>query len=75
METEYILLAEKDEMWARMLMEVLQDNGINCAAKPVYGAAVTLKAGKQDRLQIYVPSDKLDEAKNPYAILFSEQDS
>ncbi len=39
MNTDYTLLAEKEGMWAEMLMQVLRDNGIPCTAIPVYGGA------------------------------------
>ncbi len=45
---DYTLLVEKEEIWARMLAEVLEDNGIPCAMLPVYGAGLSMKAGMQD---------------------------
>ena len=35
MSNEYVLLVEKEEMWAKMLMQVLRDNEISCTALPV----------------------------------------
>ena len=32
MDNGYELLVEKEEMWAQMLMQVLQDNDIPCTA-------------------------------------------
>jgi hypothetical protein len=47
----YELLIEKEEMWARMLMEVLGDNGIPCAAKSVHGAGLVIRAGMRSGLR------------------------
>ena len=71
-ETGYRLLVEKEEMWAKMLMEVLEDNGIPCAARPVLGAAVVIFSGARERLRIYVPEDRYDEAEALAEQLFSE---
>lgn len=71
MTNNYVLLIEKEEMWARMLMDVLKDNGVPCEAIPVYGAALVLKAGAQERLRVYVPREKLDEANEWLDALFS----
>ncbi len=67
----YVLLAEKEPMWAQMLMEVLEDNNIPCTSLPVYGAALVLKTGKQERLRVYVPSENLEQASELLHILFS----
>ena len=45
MEKKYEFLTEKEEMWARMLMEVLKDNGIPYAVESVYGAGLVLRGG------------------------------
>ena len=73
MDEGYVLLVEKEEMWARMLMEVLEDNGVACAALPVYGAALSLKTGLQERMRVFVPSEKLTAAKELVEELFSVQ--
>ena len=67
----YVLLAEKEPMWAQMLMEVLEDNNIPCASLPVHGAALVHKTGKQERLRVYVPSENLQQASDLLHILFS----
>ena len=48
MEKGYVFLVEKEEMWAQMLMQVLEDNNVPCAFLPVYGAAFALNTGAQD---------------------------
>ena len=40
MNNGYVLLVEKEEMWAQMLIQVLKDNNIPCSALPVHGAGV-----------------------------------
>lgn len=65
------LLVEKDEMWARMLIQVLEDHEIPCAAQPVYGAGFVTQTGMQERLQIYVPADRLQQASELLGQLFS----
>ena len=67
----YVLLVEKEAMWAKMLAQVLKDNDIPCTTLPVYGAGVVMKTGKLECLKVYVPSDKLDQAKELLDELFS----
>lgn len=69
----YVLLIEKEEMWARMLMEVLEDNQIPCASLPVFGAGFSLKTGTQERLRVYVPAGCLPQATELYEALFSAE--
>ena len=73
MDERYVLLIEKEEMWARMLMEVLEDNGIVCAALPVYGAGLSLKTGMQEWMRVFVPREELDLAKELVQDLFSAE--
>ena len=67
----YEFLTEKEEMWARMLMEVLKDNGVPYAAEPVYGAALVLRGGVKERLRIYVPAGSMEKASDLVDELFS----
>ncbi len=68
---DYTLLVEKEEIWARMLAEVLKDNGIPCAMLPIYGAGLSMKAGMQDWLKVFVPKEHLETAKDLVDELFS----
>ncbi len=68
----YVFLIEKEEMWARMLLEVLEDNGIPCFATSVYGAGLSLRAGVQERLKIFVPSEFFEQASELAQELFSD---
>lgn len=69
----YVLLAEKEEMWARMLTQVLEDNDVPCASLPVYGAGFALKTGAKERLKVYVPAEKLPQAMALLEELFSAE--
>jgi len=71
MNDEYVLLTEKEAMWAEMLMQVLKDNDIPCAAMPVYGAGLTVKTGMQERLKVYVPAERMKVAAELLQELFS----
>ena len=75
MNQNYELLLETEEMWAKMLMEVLDDNEIPHAAKPVYGAGLVIRAGMQERLEVYVPKEYFEQAKALADALFSEADT
>ena len=71
MDNGYVLLTEKEEMWAQMLLHVLEDHGIPCAALPVYGAGFTMRTGMQDSLKVFVPSEKFAQASELLGELFS----
>ncbi len=70
MNTDYVLLVEKEEMWAKMLMEVLENNHISYVSQPVYGAGFTIKTGTQEILKIYVPSEDKEKAHKLLCELF-----
>ena len=73
MDNGYVLLVEKEEMWTQMLMQVLEDNHIPCAAVPVYGAGFTIKTGIQESLKVYVASEYLSQAAALVEELFSAE--
>lgn len=73
MDNGYVLLVEKEEMWAKMLMQVLEDNNVPCAALPVYGAGFTIKTGTQERLKVYVSPEYLPQATALVEELFSAE--
>ena len=62
MDNNFVFLAEKEEMWARMLMDVLEDNGIPCTAFPVYGVGLVIKTGKTELYRVFVPTEKFEQA-------------
>ena len=71
MNGNYVLLTEKEEMWARMLMQVLEDHQIPCTAIPVQGAGFSIRTGTQDSLRVYVPAKNLAQASGLLEELFS----
>ena len=71
MAAEFEFLVEKEAMWAEMLMQVLENNGIPCVSRPVYGAGFTMRTGVQERLQLFVPAEALPQAQDLMQILFS----
>lgn len=73
MDHEYVCLTEKEEMWARMLMQVLEDNEIPCSALPVHGAGMVVKTGMQESLRVFVPERCLAEATELLQALFSAE--
>lgn len=70
MEMDYGLLVEKEEMWARMLMQVLEDHQIPCVSLPVYGAGLVMKGGMAERLKVYVPQDQAQRARELMEAVF-----
>ena len=73
MDHGYVLLIEKEEMWAKMLMEVLLDNGIPCVKQSVYGAGFVLKTGTLERFKVFVPKEYMEQASELVQELFSEE--
>ena len=71
MKEGYVLLTEKEEMWAKMLTEVLEDNGIPCTALPVHGAGLVLRTMTQERMRVFVPAEDLPRATELEEALFS----
>ena len=70
MEGEFVFLTEKEAIWAEMLLEALRDNDVPCASMPVLGAAFSMRTGIPERLQIFVPEEKLVPARELMAVLF-----
>lgn len=73
MNADYVLLTEKEAMWAEMLVQVLKDNQIPYVTQPVYGAGFAIKTGAQERLKVYVPKEKESEARRLYDELFTSE--
>jgi len=69
----YVFLAEKDFMWARMLMEVLENNHIPCVSTPDFRQRASAALGMGERQKIYVPAEKLSQASELLDELFSEE--
>ena len=71
MKNGYELLIEKEEMWARVLTEVLRDHDIPFTAHPVYGAGFVIRTGTHERLRVFVPEEHLAQAAALAEELFS----
>ena len=72
MKDAYVILTEKEEIWAKMLMEVLEEHKIPHAAKSVYGAGLVIRTGLQERLTVYVPAEYYEQSKGLTEALFAE---
>ena len=68
---DYVFLIEKEEIWAKVLMEVLADHGIPYAVRALYGAGFVLRTGAAEWLKIYVPADCFEKAAGLADELFS----
>ncbi len=68
----FVFLVQKEEMWARMLVEVLEDNNVPCATRPVLGVGFAMKMGVQDYLQIFVPPECFEQANALAEELFAD---
>ncbi len=69
---DYCFVTERDEMWAKMFLEILQDQKIPCTAVPTCGAVMAMKAGKTERLKLYVPYAKWEQARELLRETFPE---
>ena len=73
MNGNYVLLTQKEEMWAQMLLQVLEDHQIPCTALPVNGAGYSIRTGTQDSLKVFVPAENLPQARDLLEELFSAE--
>lgn len=68
-------LSEKQIIWGEMLEDVLKQNGIPVLMKKKMGAGMALKVGPMlERVELYVPFSRLQDAERIEAELFSETD-
>ncbi len=75
MENDYEFLVEKEEMWANVLIQVLKDNDIPCAALPTYGAGMVMRTGMQEYLKLYVPKKDMAKSTELLHQLFAEENT
>lgn len=75
MDTNFEFLVEKEEIWAKMLIQVLKDNDIPYADFPVNGAGLVMKTGMQERIKIYVPKEDKAKAEDLLYQLFSNDNN
>ncbi len=68
------LLCEKDAIWAEMLMQALKNDGIPVSSKSVLGAGLAATVGLlTDRIKLFVPLSRLEDAKEVMEQMFSEE--
>ena len=68
-------LTEQEQIWAGMLADVLQKEGIPCLRKSVLGAGLALKGGvMMERERFYVYFRQLDAAREIVEGLFAVPD-
>ena len=73
-EGDYCLLDERQRMWADMLLDVLAQSGIPCVGRSALGAGLAMSVGLNlDRVRVYVPFERLDEARELAGTLFAQQ--
>ena len=70
---DFCCLTEREEIWAKLLLEIFQDNGIPAAQLPVLGAGVALKSGVARRCRIFVPYERLEEAGDLMRLALGEE--
>lgn len=71
----YCFLTEKEMMWAEALMEALKNSGIPSVYQTVLGAGVALEVGRSlERYQIFVPCEKIEEAREIDGALFGGEE-
>lgn len=69
---DYCFLVEKEEMWARMLVEILEDNGVHPVCKDTSDVVMVMRGGEKSRLGIYVPFRHLELAQELMQAAFPE---
>ena len=69
---DYCFLAAKEEMWAKMLQELLQNNHIPAVLLPTLGAGISLKSGQTEQYQIFVPYEGLEQASGLLQMFFGD---
>lgn len=64
-ESDYVFLVEKEYPWSEMLEQALKDEGIAVVTNDaVVGAWITTRLGPRfERSQLFVPYEKLEQAK------------
>lgn len=52
---DYCFLVEKEDMWARVLLEILEDNGVHPVSHDAMDVVCLMRGGEKSRQCIYVP--------------------
>ncbi len=70
---DFCLLAQQPGMFARMLLDVLEQNGIEAASQATQGATGIFSNMNMEIYRIYVPLDQLSKAEELRDELFSPE--
>ncbi len=73
MHTDLVFLTELNAMWADMLMQILQDNGISATDSPVQGTRPAIYSGQPKGVKIFVPADMKSQAEEIVKAYLGEQ--
>ena len=72
---DYCFLVEKEEMWTKMLQELLQNNRVPTVLIPMLGAVISLKSGRAELYQIFVSYAHLKQAADLLQMAFEDSAS
>lgn len=71
-EGDFCLVDEYPGMWAQLLCDVLKQSGIPCVSRSMLGAGLAMSVGMNlDRQRVFVPYERLDDARDVAQSLFS----
>ena len=69
---DYCFLVEKEDMWAQMLLEILEDNGVHPICHDAMDVVWVMRGGEKSRQRIYVPFRHWDLAQELMQEAFPE---
>lgn len=69
---DYCFLAEKEDMWAQLLREILEDNGVHPIVHNAVDVVCVMRGGERSRQRIYVPYRHLELARDLMQVAFQE---
>lgn len=70
---DYCFLVEKEDMWAKMLVEILEDNGVHPVCQDALDVVMVIRGGAKSRQSIYVPYRHWELAQELMQAAFQEQ--
>lgn len=70
---DYCFLVEKEEMWAKMLQEILEDNGVHPISHDALDVVWVMRGGERNRCCIYVPFRHLELARELMQAAFPDE--
>lgn len=70
---DYCFLVEKEDMWAQLLQEILEDNGVHPISHDSMDVVWVMRGGELSRQCIYVPFRHLELARELMQAAFPEE--